>query len=127
MAAKLDADPAMRERGEAIARKAVVDDNLRAVRIRIAEICAGGRTGTYVHPSVLAELRREEASTLQESIAIQGRLGTLKRAAKDRNIERANQMDRAFRKAAYEFLDEDEFREVEDIANELLEEWARKA
>jgi hypothetical protein len=81
-------DPNMRERGDLIQRKQLVDEKLAAAKTQVAAAkSAAWSSTTRMDPAAFRAQEEEVRQLANESQAIQVRLGELRRAEKDRNRE----------------------------------------
>lgn len=93
---------AARDRAEAIASKHAVDETIRNLKAKIGEAKSKrATTGQHMDPHAFRRLERDLALAQTESLALQTRLGELKKAEKAENIRLANEQQSTFRGAFF--------------------------
>lgn len=113
--------PLARTRAEAIARKHVVDQQIRDLKVSIGKAKSESfRTGVYQRPEVFRAKQKDLTDLQTESLAIQQQLGELKKQEKAENIAASNEEMHMFRRAAQRVLTEAQFDAILDaMADDL--------
>ena len=105
--------PLAQSRAEALAKKHVIDDQIRELKSWIGRAKAAAFTrGVYEDAATFRKKEKELAELKQESQALQTALGDLKKKEKAENIAASNEELQAFKRAAYRVLSSEMFDEV---------------
>lgn len=115
--------PELRERGAVMQRKHAIDQEVREVKLRLAEARTEVATrGTYMDPSQYRDLERKQEGLKLESQALQARLGELRKAEKEANRQSHDAENERFRQAARRLLDPETYQAIAAAAEGIAEE-----
>lgn len=117
----------VQQRGEAMRRKEVVDEEVRRLKVQIGEAKSRAFTrGVYMDPVKFRAMEQKLEELKQESQALQVRMTELRKREKAENVERSRREQEArtatFVEAAKRVLDADTYREIWDEVEAMTAE-----